>query len=158
MVPRPAAFFTRTVAALCCAVSVSAAAQDWRYDGTELARFAADYEKLRDSGGTTDDPSFAARVAYFTGFVLGVARANADRGWYCLPEQAVAGQTWDAVAKFLREYPTLLDARPSTIVNGALAKSFPCTESERAAKKAEAKKEEEAKPRPKPKAAAKPAS
>lgn len=137
-----AAFLARLAAALCCAASVGAAAQEWKYDGAELARFAADYEKLRDSGGTTDDPSHAARVAYFTGFVLGVARANADRGWYCLPDDLVAGQAWDAVAKFARDYPKLLDAKPSTIVNGALGKAFPCTDSARAALKEEAKKEE----------------
>lgn len=147
----------RAVAALCCAVCLSAAAQEWTYDGAELARFAADYERLRDSNAATDDPSLAARIGYFTGFVLGVARANADRGWYCLPENVMAGPAWDAVARFLREYPALTNARPSTIVNGALAKSFPCTEAERAAKK---KEEEAAKPRPKPKpkAAPKPAS
>ena len=151
---RPASTIALAIAALCCTAPIPAAAQDWRYDGPELARFAADYEKLRDSGGTTDDPSFAARVAYFTGFVLGVARANADRGWYCMPEDIMSGQTWDAVAKFLRDYPTLLNAKPSTIVNGALAKSFPCPESARATKK------EEAKPRPKskPKTSTKPAS
>lgn len=147
----------RIVAALCCATCLSAAAQDWTYDGAELVRFAADYETLRDSGASTDDPSLAARVGYFTGFVLGVARANADRGWYCLPENLVAGQAWDVVARFLREYPSLTDARPSTIVNGALAKGFPCTEAERAVKKKEA---QAAKPRPKPtpKAAPKPAT
>jgi hypothetical protein len=147
--------------ALCCALAASAAAQDWRYDGAELARFAADYEKLRDAGASTDDPSLAARIGYFTGFVLGVARANADRGWYCLPEDLIAGQAWDAVARLLRDYPTLVQARPSTIVNGALAKSFPCSEAERAAKRAEDprgedKRAEEAprpKPKPKPKAA-----
>jgi hypothetical protein len=143
-----------TLAALCCAVCIPAAAQDWKYDGMELARFAADYEKLRDSNDGTNDPSLAARVAYFTGFVLGVARANADRGWYCLPDDIIAGQAWDAVAKFLRDYPGLLDGKPSTIVNGGLAKSFPCTESDRAAKKEEAKP----KPKAKPKAAAKPAT
>lgn len=164
---RPGSTFA--IAALCCAFCASAAAQGWKYDGQELARFAADYEKLRDSGGTTDDPSHAARVAYFTGFVLGVARANADRGWYCLPDDLVAGQAWDAVAKFLRDYPNLLDAKPSTIVNGALGKGFPCTESARAAVKEQAKKDEakatttkteaaKAKPKSKPKAATKPAS
>lgn len=161
-----ARIIARALAALSCAVCLAAAAQDWKYDGAELARFAADYEKLRDSGGTTDDPSFAARVAYFTGFVLGVARANADRGWYCLPEELVAGEAWDAVAKFLREYPNLLDAKPSTIVNGALGKRFPCTETARAAVKAQAKQEAaqakqdaaKAKPKSKPKAASKPAS
>lgn len=147
----------RALAALCCAVCLSAAAQDWKYDGAELVRFAADYEKLRDSGASTDDPSQAARVGYFTGFVLGVARANADRGWYCLPENLQAGQAWDAVARFLRDYPGVTGARPSTIVNGALAKSFPCSEAERAAKKQEdaAAKPQ---PKPKPKAATKPAT
>ena len=154
---RLADLLARAVAALCCAAGLSASAQDWKYDGAELVRFAADYEKLRDSGGSTDDPSLAARVGYFTGFVLGVARANADRGWYCLPENLQAGQAWDVVARFLREYPSLTDARPSTIVNGALAKGFACTAAERAAKKKEA---EAAKPppRPKPKAATKPAT
>ena len=123
-----------------------AAAQGWTYDGTELAQFAADYEKLRDSGEATSDPNLAARVAYFNGFVLGVARANADRSWYCLPADAVAGQTWDAVAKFVREHPELLDRRPSTLVNGALAKSFPCAERPAPPKKPEAK----AKPKPAP--------
>jgi hypothetical protein len=155
---RLADLLARVVAALCCAVGLSAAAQDWKYDGAELVRFAADYEKLRDSGASTDDPSLAARVGYFTGFVLGVARANADRGWYCLPENLMAGQAWDVVARFLREYPSLTDARPSTIVNGALAKGFPCTEAERAAKKKQ--EAEAAKPptKPKPKAATKPAT
>jgi hypothetical protein len=154
---RHAGSIARVAAAFCFSVCQSAVAQDWKYDGAELVRFAADYEKLRDSGASTDDPSLAARVGYFTGFVLGVARANADRGWYCLPENLLAGQAWDVVARFLREYPGLTDARPSTIVNGALAKGFPCTEAERAAKKKEA---EAAKPRPKPKpkAAPKPAT
>jgi hypothetical protein len=97
----------------------------------------------------------AARVAYFTGFVMGVARANADRGWYCIPEEVMTGQAWDVVARFLREYPSLLDAKPSTIVNGALAKGFPCTESARAAKKAEGKA---APPQATPKPAPKPGS
>jgi len=154
---RLAGILARLVAALCCAAALSASAQDWKYDGTELVRFAADYEKLRDAGGSTDDPSLAARVGYFTGFVLGVVRANADRGWYCLPENLMAGQAWDAVARFLREYPTPTDARPSTIVNCALAKGFPCTEAERAAKKKKKEEEEEeAKPRPKPKPKATP--
>jgi hypothetical protein len=155
----PAALLKHAVAAICCALTASAAAQDWRYDGAELARFAADYERLRDSGASTEDPGLAARVAYFTGFVLGVARANADRGWYCLPEDLVAGQTWDAVARLLRDYPTLAQARPSTIVNGALSKAFPCSEAERAARKPEDKPAAEDKPRPKPKpkAAPKPA-
>ena len=150
-----ASWLARASVTLCCALSMSVQAQDWKYDGAELVRFAADYEKLRDSGASTDDPSLAARVGYFTGFVLGVARANADRGWYCLPENLLAGQAWDAVARFLREYPTVTDARPSTIVNGALAKGFPCTEAERAAKK---KEEAKPPPKPKPKAAPKPAT
>lgn len=148
------AFLKHAVAAICCAITASAVAQDWRYDGAELARFAADYERLRDSGASTEDPGLAARVAYFTGFVLGVARANADRGWYCLPEELIAGQTWDAVARFLRDYPNLAQARPSTIVNGALSKSFPCSEVDRAAEKAEEKPQ----PKAKPKATPKPAS
>jgi hypothetical protein len=94
-------------------------------------------------------------VAYFTGFVMGVARANADRGWYCIPDEVMTGQAWDVVARFLREYPSLLDAKPSTIVNGALAKGFPCTESARAAKKAEGKA---APPQARPKPAPKPGS
>lgn len=154
---RPAAILAHLVAAVCAAVCLSASAQDWKYDGAELVRFAADYEKLRDSGASTDDPSLAARVGYFTGFVLGVARANADRGWYCLPEDLQAGQAWDVVARFLRGYPGLTDARPSTIVNGALAKGFPCTEAERAAKKKEAEAAKRP-PKPKPKAATKPAT
>jgi hypothetical protein len=116
-----------------------AAAQGWKFDGPELAQFAADYEKLRDSAEATSDASLAARVAYFNGFVLGVARANADRGWYCLPTDAVAGQTWDAVAGFLREHPELVERRPSTLVNGALAKSFPCAERPSPPKNPEAK-------------------
>ncbi len=152
MAARPIATPTRLLLALCGAAALSAGAQEWRYDGAELVRFAADYERLRDSGAGTDDPSLSARVGYFTGFVLGVARANADRGWYCLPEALQAGQVWDAVAQFLRTYPTLAQAKPSTLVNGALAKSFPCGEADRAAKKPPAK------PRPKTKAAAKPAT
>jgi hypothetical protein len=127
-----------------------AAGQGWTYDGTELAQFAADYEKLRDSGEATNDPNLAARVAYFNGFVLGVARANADRGWYCLPADAVAGQTWDAVAKFVREHPELLDRRPTTLVNGALAKSFACAERPAPPKKPEAKAKPKAAPRTRP--------
>jgi hypothetical protein len=123
-------------------------AQGWTFDGPELAAFAADYEKLRDSGEPTSDANLAARVAYFNGFVLGVARANADRGWYCLPTDAVAGQTWDAVAKFFREHPELLERRPSTLVNGALARSFPCAERPAPAKNPDVK------PKSKPKAAA----
>ena len=123
-----------------------AAAQGWTFDGRELAGFAADYERLRDSGEATTDASLAARVAYFNGFVLGVARANADRGWYCLPTDAVAGQTWDTVARFFREHPELLDRRPSTLVNGALAKSFPC------AVRPVPPKNPDAKPKSKPKA------
>jgi hypothetical protein len=146
------ASLTRVLAALCGAVALAAAAQEWRYDGAELAQFAADYEKLRDAGGGTLDPSLSARVGYFTGFVLGVARANADRGWYCLPDTLQAGQMWDAVAQFLRTYPSLAQAKPSTLVNGALAKSFPCSAAERAARKPAGTT------RPKPKAQAKPAS
>lgn len=142
----------RVLVALCAAAASTAAAQEWRYDGVELGQFAADYERLRDSGGGTVDPSLSARVGYFTGFVLGVARANADRGWYCLPDSLQAGQMWDAVALFLRTYPTLAQAKPSTLVNGALAKRFPCSEAERAAKSPAAK------PKPKPKSPAKPAS
>jgi hypothetical protein len=142
-------------AAVLGAAALPAAAQEWKYDGRELARFAADYEKLRDSNDGTNDPNVAARVAYFTGFVMGVARANADRGWYCIPEEVMTGQAWDVVARFLREYPSLLDAKPSTIVNGALAKGFPCTESARAAKKAEGKA---APPQAQPKPAPKPGS
>ena len=154
MLSRPGSVLALALAALGSLAGMPAAAQDWKYDGRELAQFAADYEKLRDSNASTDDPSLAARVAYFTGFVMGVARANADRGWYCLPEDVMSGHAWDAVAKFLRDYPGLQDGKPSTIVNGALAKSFPCTESARAAKN------EEAKPRPKskPKGTPKPAS
>ncbi|HSD54279.1 MAG TPA: Rap1a/Tai family immunity protein [Burkholderiales bacterium] len=154
MLRPPRSVLALALAALGSVAGLPAAAQGWKYDGRELAQFAADYEKLRDSNASTDDPSLAARVAYFTGFVMGVTRANADRGWYCLPDDILAGQAWDAVAKFLRDYPDLLDGNPSTIVNGALAKSYPCTESARAAKK------EEAKPRPKstPKGTPKPAS
>jgi hypothetical protein len=143
---------TRVLVALFAAAAQPVVAQEWRYDGTELAQFAADYERLRDAGGGTLDPSLSARVGYFTGFVLGVARANADRGWYCLPESLQAGQMWDAVALFLRTYPTLAQAKPSTLVNGALAKSFPCSAADRAAKKPAEK------PRPRPKAQAKPAT
>lgn len=143
---------TRVLVALLAAAALSAVAQEWRYDGTELAQFAADYERLRDTGGGTLDPSLSARVGYFTGFVLGVARANADRGWYCLPESLQAGQMWDAVALFLRTYPTLAQAKPSTLVNGALAKSFPCSAADRAAKKPPEKTP------PRPKAQAKPAT
>lgn len=152
MAARPIASPSRVLVALCAAAALSAAAQEWRYDGAELAQFAADYERLRDAGGGTLDPSLSARVGYYTGFVLGVARANADRGWYCLPESLQAGQMWDAVALFLRTYPTLAQAKPSTLVNGALAKSFPCSEAERAARKPAEKA------RPRPKAPAKPAS
>jgi hypothetical protein len=132
--------------------SPSAAAQGWTFDGPELAEFAAEYEKLRDSGEATSDANLAARVACFNGFVLGVARANADRGWYCLPTDAVSGHTWDAVAKFFREHPELLDRRPSTLVNGALAKSFPCPERPAPAKNpdAKAKSNSEASSRAKP--------
>jgi hypothetical protein len=148
---RPIAALTCVLVVLSAAVAAPAAAQEWRYDGAELAQFAADYERLRDAGGGTLDPSLSARVGYFTGFVLGVARANADRGWYCLPESLQAGQMWDAVALFLRTYPTLAQAKPSTLVNGALAKSFPCSAADRAARKpAEST-------RPGPKARAKPA-
>ncbi|MCX7893865.1 MAG: Rap1a/Tai family immunity protein [Burkholderiales bacterium] len=123
---------------LCLAITGSAAhAQGWTHDGPELAQFAAEYEKLRDSGAPTDDPAVAASVAYFNGFVLGVARANADRGWYCLPADATAGQVWDAVAAFLREHPELRERRPSTLVNGALAKRFPCREDPTAKPKAD---------------------
>lgn len=152
MAARLLASLTRVLVALCAAAALSAVAQEWRYDGTELAQFAADYERLRDAGGGTLDPSLSARVGYYTGFVLGVARANADRGWYCLPESLQAGQMWDAVALFLRTYPTLAQAKPSTLVNGALAKSFPCSEADRAAKKPAEKT------RPRPKAPAKPAT
>lgn len=137
--------------ALCLALaSPAAGAQGWTHDGPELARFAAEYEKLRDSGVPTDDPAVAASVAYFNGFVLGVARANADRGWFCLPTDATAGQVWDAVAAFLREHPELHERRPSTLVNGALAKRYPCRQDSAA----------EAKPAQKPKGAprAKPAT
>ncbi len=151
MPARPIASLTCVLVVLGAAVAAPAAAQEWRYDGAELAQFAADYERLRDAGGGTLDPSLSARVGYFTGFVLGVARANADRGWYCLPESLQAGQMWDAVALFLRTYPTLAQAKPSTLVNGALAKSFPCSAADRAARKpAEST-------RPGPKARAKPA-
>jgi hypothetical protein len=137
-----------------CALCTPAAADDWKYDGAELARFAVDYEKLRDSNAATDDPSTAARVAYFTGFVLGVARANADRGWFCLPDDLMAWHAWDVVATFLREHPEFLERRPSTIVNGALAKRYPCTETGRAA----VKRNVELPPKPEPKPAAKPPS
>jgi hypothetical protein len=152
-IPRP--FMHRLVSATVLAFSsfalpAPAVAQGWTFDGSELARFAADYERLRDSGEATNDPSLAARVAYFNGFVLGVARANADRGWYCLPTEAVAGQTWDAVATFLREHPEFLDRRASTLVNGALAKGFPCAERPAPTKKPTVK------PKPKPSAGAKP--
>jgi hypothetical protein len=140
--------------AFACAVCTPAAADDWKYDGAELARFAGDYEKLRDANTATDDPSMAARVAYFTGFVLGVARANADRGWYCLPDDLMAWHAWDVVATFLREHPEFLERRPSTIVNGALAKRYPCTESGRAA----VKRNVELPPQSTPKPAAKPPS
>ena len=143
---------TRVLVALFAAAALPAVAQEWRYDGTELAQFSADYERLRDAGGGTLDPSLSARVGYFTGFVLGVARANADRGWYCLPESVQAGQVWDAVALFLRTYPNLAQAKPSTLVNGALAKSFPCSAADRAARKPPEQT------RPRSKAQAKPGS
>ncbi len=127
-------------AVLCLAMAAAAAgAQGWTHDGPELARFAAEYEKLRDSGAPTDDPAVAASVAYFNGFVLGVARANADRGWYCLPADATSGQVWDAVAAFLREHPELRERRPSTLVNGALAKRYPCREDSAAKPSAESR-------------------
>ena len=122
-------------AALLAAAGPPAVADDWKYDGAELARFAVDYERLRDSGKATDDPGEAARVAYFTGFVLGVARANADRGWFCLPDDLMAWHAWDLVAAFLREHPEFWARRPSTIVNGALARRYPCTEAGRAARR-----------------------
>jgi hypothetical protein len=50
--------------------------------------------------------------------------------------------------------PALLDAKPSTIVSGALAKGLPCADSARAAKKDEGKPQ----PKARPKAAPKPGS
>lgn len=144
------------VAALACAVCVPVAADDWKYDSAELARFAVDYEKLRDSNAATDDPSLAARVAYFTGFVLGVARANADRGWFCLPDDLMAWHAWDVVATFLRENPEFWERRPSTIVNGALAKRYPCSDAGRAARKKNGEPPSQLEPAPQP--AAKPQS
>jgi hypothetical protein len=134
---RPCARIGSRLAALVLSLTLcaAAAAEDWKYDGAELARFAADYEKLRDSGAATDDAGLAARVSYFTGFVLGVARANADRGWFCLPDDLLAWHAWDLVAQFVRDHPELLERRPTTLVNGALAKRYPCTEAARAAKK-----------------------
>ena len=102
-----------------------AAAADWTYDSTELARFALEYEQARSAGSTTSLVT-AAHVSYFQGFVNGVLLADFDRRIFCLPANATMGQAWMVVAKFLRENPEQWTREPSDLVEIALARAFQC--------------------------------
>ena len=57
---------TGVLSAALMGASAPAYAQGWSFDGPELARFAADYETLRDSGEATSDASLAARFVFRT--------------------------------------------------------------------------------------------
>lgn len=123
--------FTRAVvgtvllALFLSAARAQSARKDYRYDGLELAEFAAIWEQSRAQGGLVYGDENVRRVEYFTGFVNGAALATLQRSW-CPREEFELGQIWGVVAKYLREHPEHWSQTPATLVQRALAQAFPC--------------------------------
>lgn len=102
--------------------------QEKRYDGLELAGYAALWEQSRAQGGVTYGDDNARRIEYFTGFVNGVAGATVQKYW-CPRGAYQFGQIWGVVAKYLREHPEHWHRPPAHLVTDVLAEAFPCSAS-----------------------------
>ena len=109
-----------------------------KFDGSEVARLGAVYEKTAREGRYETGQEFA-ESQYFRGFVIGVALTSARLGFLCPPESGVNfRELWASTATFLRENPEHWTHGPEEIVMAALSKTLPC----------ERKAESEPKPEP----------
>jgi hypothetical protein len=101
-------------------------APDRKYDGPELATFAALWEKGRADGNVVYGDENIRKVEYFIGFVNGTAFATRGRAW-CSGEALAIGQISAIAAKFIREHPELWHLNPASLVERALGEVFPCS-------------------------------
>src|SRR5581483_1485023 len=93
------------VALLACSIPSAGADSDYKGTGEELARFAATYELSRAQGGFIHGgPERAMDVAYFSGFVNGVAFLTDGTAW-CPAGSVYMAQMWSAVSKYLADHP-----------------------------------------------------
>ncbi len=106
---------------------VSANSQaDYTGTGDELARFAAAYEHSRAQGNLIyGGPELAMDIAYYSGFVNGVALSTLGIAW-CPREAFSMAQIWSVAAKFLAEHPQQWNQPPATLVALGLASAYPC--------------------------------
>ena len=117
--------FRRSALALLLLVTVASShAQVEQFDGTttQLARFAAMYERALASG--TASASEQQAIGYFEGFVSGVYFSHA---WPCMTNRKPTfAQAFGIVAKYLRENPERWDLQSARAVLEALDHGFGC--------------------------------
>jgi hypothetical protein len=102
------------------------AATNYTGTGEELARFAAVYEQSRAKGGMTyGGRERVIDIAYYQGFVAGVALSTLDVAW-CPNGLFSTDQLWSVVAKFLANNPEYWNQRAELLVRSGLARAFPC--------------------------------
>lgn len=94
----------------CAKYFVQCAAASGRNDGT-----------LRSIGETWD-------IAWFDGFVMGVAQTGDIRFW-CLPARYSGRQVSAVVSNYIQAHPEKWTDQPVQLAGDALAGSFPCAKS-----------------------------
>lgn len=100
------------------------------FDGAEVARLAAVYEKTA-AQGRYETGQELAESQYFKGFVIGVALTGAKLGVLCPPEAGVNFRAlWTSTATWLREHPDQWTQGPEEVVMAGLREAYPCASQE----------------------------
>jgi len=96
------------------------------FDGAEIARLAAVYEKTT-AQGRYETGQELAESQYFKGFIIGVALTGAKLGFLCPPAAGVNFRAlWASTATWLREHPGEWTQGPEEVVMASLRNAYPC--------------------------------
>jgi hypothetical protein len=120
------AVFAASLAAFATPVPVRAQEGTRAFDGAELGRIGAIYEKtVRE--GRYESGQELAESQYFRGFVIGVALTGAKLGFLCPGDGGVNFRgLWNATAAYLREHSEQWAQEPEALVLVSLREAFPC--------------------------------
>jgi len=114
--------FAQGLLLLVIVASSHARGEDFDGTTTQLARFAAVYERALASGVALAEDQ--QKIGYFEGFVIGVYFSHA---WPCMVNRtSTFAQAFGIVAKYLRENPERWDRQSGRAVQEALEHGFGC--------------------------------